>query len=322
MPNLFAHSLLAKRILLKEREICLKNPGWEPFLEPNQDYLFLGTQGPDPLFYMGIIPFKGLHLITAIKKIGNRLHKLDGKKLFRNLIEMSYSIDFGKNCEEQKRFQAFIFGQFAHYLLDRECHPYILYESGFDDNGRITGKYHYQHTFFESQIDYCLAKHYKVEYFLKRPGETIPNRFGPLKIIDRYFVPVLEKTFDVKRLPKKMYSNGVNNFRSWITYSNNGSKMRVFLFGKTSLSATRLPSEVTEDVLNEKKELWLDPVSGEEHHESFLELHSKAYDILARLYEDIMTKGFNFETFSEYIDGRNYYGNLPSEKWKYHRKEK
>ena len=322
MPNLFAHNLLVKRFSVKEKEIDARYPEFDSFLKGNFDYLALGTQGPDPLFYMGVIPFRGLHLPTAMKKIGNKIHKQDGKKYFRFLIDQCHSIDFVNQTDnEQKRFKAFIFGQFAHYLLDRETHPYVLYMSGFDSDGRITGKYHYEHAHFEAKIDYCLAKQYKMEFFLKNPASILPDRIGPLRVIDSHFVPVLKRLFDEKKLPKKMYSNGLNNFRFWQKFSNGGSNARVFFFGKSSLSATRLPKEVNEDVLNLKKEIWLDPVTGVKHNESFLDLQSKAYDLLVSLYEDIIRYGFNYETFSKYIDGKNYYGTPLSSKWIYKKED-
>lgn len=321
MPNLLAHYLLAKRFSIRESEIALKNPNFNSFLEGNFDYFSLGTQGPDPLFFMGILPFH-LHLPTAMKKIGNQLHKSDGKRFFRFLIEQCYAIEPGKyNNKSLNQFMAFVFGQYAHYLLDREAHPYILYESGFDKNGKITGKYHYSHASFESKIDFCLAKKYKMEYFLKKPTDILVDHKSALKLVDIYFVPVLKRMFDFERLPKDMYSNGMHNYKSILSYTNSGSEMRIALVKKTNLGASRLPLEVKEDVLNESRELWLDPVSGKEHHESFLELHSRAYDILEETYLDIIRQGFNYDTFAKYLDGRNYYGTPCKEKWIYKKEE-
>ena len=78
------------------------------------------------------------------------------------------------------------------------------------------------------------------------------------------------------------------------------------------------PSEIDLSVLNEEKKEWLDPVTGEKHEESFLELHSAAYELLKELYHDLMTRGFNYDTFQKYIDGKDYYGSLPGSKRQYH----
>lgn len=317
MPNLLAHYLLIKRFSLKEGEIVLKPKNFTPFLKDNFDFLSLGTQGPDPLFYMGINPIRGLHLPTAMKKIGNRLHKEDPHIFFKALVDSIHTIDFYENGNEFNQFKAFIFGQFAHYLLDRETHPYILYISGFDDDGRITGSYHYKHAHLESEIDHCLARKFGNNSFLVDPQNILPNNKDYTQVIDKNLVPVLEKIFDEKKLPTHMYSNGFKNFRSWIKYVNHGTSIRAKMFFNTSLAAMRLPKEVTEDVLNEKKNVWLDPVSGERHSDSFMELHSKAFDLLENCYNDIMNHGFNYETFSKYIDDRNYYGTPIGSKWVY-----
>ena len=67
MPNLLAHRLFIDNIIqcnsLEEKEIIA---------------LRLGTQGPDPMFYHGIIPWRSWHFIIALKKIGNKLHKENG----------------------------------------------------------------------------------------------------------------------------------------------------------------------------------------------------------------------------------------------------
>ena len=52
MPNLLTHYLFAKRFSLKVEEIHRQNPDYQSFLTNNFEYLALGTQGPDPLFYL------------------------------------------------------------------------------------------------------------------------------------------------------------------------------------------------------------------------------------------------------------------------------
>lgn len=74
MPNLLAHQLFIDNIIqcnsLEEKEIIA---------------LRLGTQGPDPMFYHGIIPWRSWHFIIALKKIGNKLHKENGRRFFLEL---------------------------------------------------------------------------------------------------------------------------------------------------------------------------------------------------------------------------------------------
>lgn len=324
MPNLLAHHLLIKRFALKEAELRSPFTNADDFLTGNRDYLTIGAQGPDPLFYMGVVPTHGLHLISANYRVGNHIHKTDAKRYFRLLVEQVYGIEpYNSSNRPQKQFMAFVLGQFSHYLLDRECHPYILYESGFDkETGSIKGKYHYEHAHFESEIDFALCKQYKYDYFLANPWEILPENNRVLEDINENFVPVLER-FQGKKLPKKYYVNAVQNMRSLVAYMNKGSDMRAKMLSKSiSLKGIRLPKEVQGDVLNERRTLWLNPVTGEEHHESFLELHSKAFRLLEQLYTDILRYGFNYDTFAHYIDGNSYYGTPTKKPFVYMKEDK
>ena len=309
MPNLLAHSLVAKRFIITEDEI---SPDKSSFIHGNGDYISLGTQGPDPLFYMGIVPFHALHVPTALKKIGNRIHETDAKKYFSLLIKQSYTIE---DYAERSRFQSFILGQFAHYLLDRETHPYVIYESGFDEDGKLTGKYHYRHAHFEAEIDVSLARKNKMNYFLTNPEDVLNTNDERLKLIDRNFVPVLSEMFSEK-LPKKMYSNAVRNMKATIKFMNRHPGFKSRLAGKTSLGAMALPlKEEMGDVLNETRADWKDPVSGRVRNDSFGDLYNNAFRLLENCYHDIMKHGFHYEVLKRYINGLDYYGSPLRGKW-------
>lgn len=313
MPNLFAHNLLVKRFYIKEDEEKLDYSS--SFIKGNFDFLALGSQGPDPLFYVGIIPFHAPHLLTAKKRLGNKIHKTDGKKFFRLLVERCYIIE---DLKEKACFQSFVFGQFAHYLLDREAHPYIIYESGFDEDGKIKGKYHYEHAHFEEQIDALLAKKFKMTYFLSNPGEVLCKREDALKLIDKNLVPVLKKFFSDEKIPNKIYTCAIKNMHSAIAFMNHHGKIKSKIVGKNNLGALYIDADKADPkVLNSDKEAWLDPVTGSSHHESFLELHSRAYDILVQCYYDILKNGFYYEVFSRYLNGLDYYGLPVGSKWTY-----
>jgi len=313
MPNLFAHQLVAKRFFLREEPAHT-----DSFLAGNQDFLMLGALGPDPLFFYGILPQRGLHLGLAGKKFGNRIHKDDGKKYFRLLCERCYVFNDLRN---QSRFETFVLGQFAHYLLDREAHPYILYESGFDEEGRIKGKYHYAHSHFESEIDAALASRNRTNYFRAHPGESVCTTPEFLAVLDDNFVPVLAQYFGLKRLPAHLYSDAVKNYRDLLTSSNRHPDFQRKVLGKSRLAGMVLPKEPDLSVLNESRRPWKDPVTGEVRRESFLDLHMRAYDLLDACYLELLESGFSYPVFSKYINGLNFYGTPVGAHWSYCRKE-
>lgn len=306
MPNLLAHYLFVKRFYLLEKS---KNrDSINQFLVGNPDFFELGTQGPDPLFFVGIIPSHGLHLITAKKKYGNQLHKTDGREFFIAMINRSYKIEDDKN---RKRFQSFIFGQFAHYILDREAHPYILYKSGFDSEGKISGKYHYLHGNFETNIDVALAKKHQMNVFLERPYDIIPCDKYFLALIDRDLGISLKEAFRLEKpLPKHFYTNAIKNMRSIQKFMNRHRKFNRAMLPKRIQSPVMPDPDKLDypDCLNDKREEWLDPVTGESHYESFEDINYRASKILESCYEDLLREGFNFQVFARYLDNRDYYG--------------
>lgn len=313
MPNLLAHSLIVKRFYNHENELG-HFESCDSFVKGNYDFLVLGSLGPDPLFYTGIVPFHGLHLITALRKVGNRLHKTDGRTFFRYLIETWYNIDSDK---EKRQFEAFIFGQLAHYLLDRESHPYILYESGFDKDGKITSHYHFDHAYFETNIDCALAQKYDINHFLTNPQDIISENRRSLDIIDWNLVPILEKMYGFK-LPKHLYTNAIRNMKSLLKTMNHHGTWKAKLLGKKiSLSAMVQTDHPDISTLNLDKKEWIDPTDGTHHNDSFLEMHTRAYEQLMACYQDVLRSGFNYSVISKYLDGKDYYGAMPGAKRQY-----
>lgn len=312
MPNFLAHHLFAKDLYLKYN---LEIPyGERKFLKDNFYFLSWGSQGPDPLFYTGLLAHNGLHLKTALKKFGNQLHKDDGVKLFSLMCECYNSY----NGEHKDSIKAFILGQFGHYLLDSFTHPFIMYESGFNEEGRIKGKYHYAHCCYEMKIDVSLAKKRDVAFYLEKPSEYLKINKEKLDIIDKFIVDVLRKYFTEDKVPDKVYSSGVKNMRTLVEFVNQGTKARTWLFMHTSLSAMRIDRKTNEDVLNLKNQVWLDPVTGQKEESSFIDLYNAAFKILEKVYMKIKdSPKLDFKDFEEYISGCDYYGKKLNDKMKY-----
>lgn len=312
MPNFLAHHLLIKDLYVKNNtRLPYDERG---FLKNNFLYLFWGSQGPDPLFYNGVLPHNGLHLITSFKMLGNKLHKDDGEKLFTIMIN-----HYNELNENKDEIKSFILGQFAHYLLDSITHPFILYESGFNLDGRIKGEYHYCHAHYEMLIDTSLAKKFDIEMFNIYPYEYLYYTKDTLKIIDSFFIDVLKEYFNDNKIYKKVYSNGVKNMFSLVKFVNEGSNIRPYLFFKSSLSALRIEkNEIKEDILNLSHEKWYHPVTKEEFTSSFIDLFNIAEEKLSSLYLEIKNKEkLNINDFKKYLGGLDYYGKEKDSQLKY-----
>lgn len=315
MPNFLAHHLFVKDFFLENNQ----NLKYEDrrFLKNNFFFLMWGSQGPDPLFYNGLSFSNGIHLVTALKKVGNKLHKDD----FNKLLEIM--IDELKNVKDENKdsIKCFILGQFAHYLLDSTTHPFILYESGFNEEGRIKGKYHYKHAHFEMLIDYNLATCRNMDFFKKYPYLYLTIDKDKLKIIDSFMYRVLKRFFPEYKLYKNIYSSGAKNMFKMIKYINTGTPFRTFIFKGTSLAAMRIDKKgADDDILNLKNDIWLDPVTGDKSNLSFIDLYNEAYKKLNDVYLKIKDKdNLDVTDFKNCLNGLDYYGKKKDEKLIYHK---
>lgn len=319
MPNFLTHHLFVQDIYLKNNDkIDFKD---RRFLKGNYFYLFWGSQGPDPLFFNGILPNNGFHPLYIKKKLGNKLHHDDFKKLLSCMLLNLEEVE-----EENKdAIKSFIFGQYAHYLLDSTCHPFIFYFSGFDENGKLTGKYHYKHAHYEMEIDASLARRRDMDLFLMYPYVYLLKDEQKLKVINSFMVKVLSMYFSCK-MYKNVYTSGVKNMISLISFVNKGRDYRKYLFFNTSLSAFRVEKkEIKDDVLNIEKKTWLYPATGEKSDLSFVELFLKAQEKLNSLYDSIKDKDiWQEEDFLSYMDDLDYQGKKKEQKMIYclHSEEK
>lgn len=309
MPNLVTHYNLARIFYAKKVE--------EGFLKGNFECLALGTQGPDPLFYEGIIPARALRLRLAFAKLGNKIHRSTGKEFISLLIDQIEINESARNDE----YKAFVFGQFCHYVLDKVCHPFVYYFSGFDDEGKLTGKYHYLHAHFESELDVAMALTNALEDKIKAPEQLLPTDKYLFEAVEGGMTKAVSTMFS-KKLPNNYYKNAVLNMKSVVKFANNLNPFLTKIFGKTRLCSLRLPNKVSRSILNEENNTWIDPVSGKERNESFVELFNKALDIVCKAYDDVKEKGLTIETLEPYFDGLTYKGFEENSKLTYWKNKK
>ena len=81
-----------------------------------RDAFLLGNQGPDPLFYLILLP-----PLDAFRQLGGRMHDEGPSSL---LAAMRTSVD-ALDESEQPIGRAYLAGFVCHYLLDRAVHPLV-----------------------------------------------------------------------------------------------------------------------------------------------------------------------------------------------------
>ena len=273
MPAINTHYLFAKEHVEKEN--------------PYPDAFVLASQGPDPFFFFGQLPWK--------RK--NREHRLDinhfGIGLHHEDITNIYvaMLEYARKSEDKELLFSFIKGLFLHYALDRNCHPYIFSKTGFSDDAKLAHFYSSCHTKTESAIDKILGE---------RDGswqDDVSYCFTAIKDdellkISQMFYEVNLLTDEYPFLEKDSYFKSVKDYMSVMKFVNKPHAFkRLFtsFFGKESMAySLNYPRNLKKtygdiDFLNEQHSSWPDPFSGKERRESFLDLEKDAYEDYLRL---------------------------------------
>ena len=156
---------------------------------------------------------------------------------------------------------------------------------------------------------------------IKAPEQLFPTEKYLFEAIENGMTKAVSTMFD-RKLPANYYKNAVLNMKSVVRLANNLNPFWAKILGKTRLCSLRLPKKVSRSVLNENKETWLDPVSGKERNESFVELFDKAYDIVCKAYDDVCKNRLTMETLKPYFDGLTYKGFEEGAKLQYWKNKK
>jgi hypothetical protein len=313
MPSLITHYLFADDFLSRHQ-------GTDSFVSLYPDAFRLASQGPDPFFFVGLLPQRKLHLDLAKMRPGSVIHHSDCRQMISLMLEET---DKGMLLEgDRQLFKAFILGQIAHYVLDSTCHPYVYYWTGFDATGHLSGKFNYEHAHFEARLDASQAAKRSLGNLLSAPWDVLNIKEEDLKTISEHFTAVLE-TFFNRQLPSGFYCDAVFNMKDIYRYVNTGSCFRRALIYPTHLRQLRLPKTTDPICLNDEHLPWKEPKDGHERRESFSELYQKASRKLDEAYAIISRDGFSVDNLTPLIfSGLNYNGLKKDEKNIYFDKER
>lgn len=303
MPSLLTHFYFAEDFLFAHQ-------GDNNFLTEHKDAFRIGSQGPDPLFFIGTLPKRGLNVSLINKRIGSQLHRNSFDKLMSEMCQELNALNLGY---EKGVFQAFILGQLAHYLLDSTAHPYVYYWTGFEEDGYLHGSYHYSHAHFEGRIDCCLSKVRAREDMVKKPYLALDISEDDLKIISENFSSVLNMYFGLKLKPNA-YKKAVLNMKDLYKYIHSGTRFRRLILGKSGLGQLCIPKTSTSTCLNDGHMKWKEPANGKERKEDFNELFNLAQKKLEKAYLMLLANGFSEASIKPMIKDTDYNGVKKGEK--------
>jgi len=284
MPNILVHYTFAKENVL--------DPG--PFLEAT----YVGAQGPDPFFYFGVLPFRKRPFKKVVPSLGGITQHLELTEPYNAFIE------YAKKSPDKELLFAYIDGLFMHYAVDRACHPYIFFNTGFTDRPEdpieVQRHYNFGHLYMENYLDFIVAKREKT---FTRPDKVLRLKKRDLQAISLMWYTVNQEVQHVPHIEKNTFLLCLHDYRSTmkVAWDPLHYKKGLFkkIFGKESFPyGIVYPKDLkgfeTCDFLNEKHTTWRMP-AGEKKNESFDDLLREAAVTYSSLHEALMEakKGAN-----------------------------
>lgn len=87
------------------------------------DALIAGTQGPDPFFFYGRLPWARRRDIALAERFADIMHKEDPPRYFQALEDRAQGESDG---DRRRSCLSFVAGLRLHYILDEALHPYVF----------------------------------------------------------------------------------------------------------------------------------------------------------------------------------------------------
>ena len=297
MPNLVSHYLLASDVIERAE-------GRVPFLSGHESEFYIGTQGPDLLFY-SFLSLRDFHPLIAGRKYGSILHRENGSNLLEHLCQRIQKI---QDPDRSNGFKAFTLGLLAHLVLDRETHPLTYYLTGFDRGHLI------RHSRLESAYAVNQCREKNLSELIRHPDRVLPEDERVIDTLDQDFAPVLGEIFKIE-FPAHPLKDALKAYRRLIRFVSSPLSAPVRL---GELKSLRMDPRVGTDAMNSGRRAWRDPETGDLRNDSFDDLFNRAEDIVLYAALDLAQKGFCLDAFKPYLNGLNYEGYSVGGTMRYH----
>ena len=263
MADIYLHSRLAEEVI-KELDY-----------EFDKKLVFMGAQGPDPLYYnMQSKEHKDYRYYA------DRMHDTNTKNLFKNMINHI------KHHNNQITY-SWLVGFICHYALDVKIHPYVYHNVGvYKKDKPETHKYRGLHLKFERSIDAVMIEK---ELGFKANKLSLHKTYFTQKLVPLDVMKVMEHTLKQtygKDNGGTMYLIAVNKMYGnvkKIIKDRFGIKKQLYkiidLFTKQDMFFKDLSfyNHIEQyDFLNEQKKTWHHPITNESFNSSVEDLFNEA----------------------------------------------
>jgi hypothetical protein len=297
MPSILTHHYFANLLIEKHKH------HW-PLLEKHSPLVWLGSQGPDPFFFYGRAPFKSRLAKESMNQFGSLLHSQAPHQSIWPLVQHGW---FGPQANDVSK--AYVFGALTHYVLDRTCHPYVFYRTGFDEHGALTDHYMADHAKLEVEMDLALILHLTLSPSMYQPKVTLQVDPVSLQSISQLYFQAFPK-----HVHHEAYQQAVQDMKATYQFLYHGSWINrllvILIAGKRSLPFSlihpnTIASERSKTVLNLQHKKWRHPVTGTASTESviaFIETSEKMMDKMVKLFSQDKVNESLIKTWCEDID--------------------
>lgn len=281
MPLITTHNYFSKDVLNKCKSTFRKK------FNTKENIYELFAQGFDLFRFYEFFHIKKLNL-------PDYFHENNTDLFFLNYIKIMKERDLRNNPE----ILAALYGHLTHYILDSNCHPFIVYKTGiYDPSIKETIKYNGKHTNMEMQIDaYLYEKRNKMKFKNFQIHKKLITREKFSKDLLDLLNSTYQQTFNFKNGGYK-YQKGRNiMYYSYkiLIEDKTGIKKKIY---KIVDKLTRKKegvyeyynsniSKIDENIFNKENKTWYNPwFDNIKHQDSFFELYDKALNECVILFE-------------------------------------
>ena len=313
MPALLAHDFFAQDAFgAALNTVSLYTPD-------ERDAFLLGSQGPDPLFYLLLLP-----PLEEFRQLGNRMHDESPSSLLVAMRKAADALDEA----DQGVGRAYLAGFVCHYLLDRAIHPLVgFWERGIcqagvlDLDARDSSAVHAD---VERDFDEMVlfAKRNQTILAYRPYEEVLRARDEVLSVIGKlYYSAAVAAIAKGEPSAVRVFPISVACYRVAMRamYSPKGRKAKVVglierraLHERYALSQTmahRVRAEATSVYANADHRAWRDPYTGKVRTDSFWDLYNSALAEAGSAIATVLSPTFDKAASAEFTRGLNFSGN-------------
>jgi hypothetical protein len=307
MPNIATHGLLAQDVLDAAPFKSLAD-----IIRRYPKAYFLGSNGPDFLFYYHVLPWQNKNGSERMIAIANRLHAEKIDDFYRSAIDI---IKATQDNHLKNAMISFLAGHLTHWSLDSVAHPYIFYKTG-----PIAGASKYWHSRFESNIDTLMVKEIKGYSLAKFDSPQLVDADQlTLSAVEILYPEILKVIFGIE-VSRQEIKESIASFHTAIKLLNDPLTLKFpFIQFFETLAGMRWSfschmvtgvCDTQNDILNLHHKPWIHPCDNTKTSvESFIDLYEnarlRAVGVLCAL-DDILHKDYIIDQLITLINDRTY----------------